>query len=231
MLTLENLQIFNQETITGKYLDLKKQISIFVKEIDNDEIFSKLISELSLEVDANKLIQQGKVKTPTKPGYFVLPNKYEEYIPVIYTIFTDIVNGTCDLRAFILDYFDGEEHVFIDKLFKPFSKFLIANFELIKNEYKGEEKMGDALKVERYAVEVSRIVDEMLAIMEQEKRLHIEVKEDVEYLLNTLLDACKKEDLKYINALIISFSYMVHKVKFLRFYSIELKQKMIDFYL
>lgn len=231
MINVEKLQIYMNELNNGKYLDLRKHISILVNETSDDYVFQSMLNDLSETIDIDKKIQQARVKTPTKPGYFVLPTDYVEYIPVIYTILKDISSGECELASFIKDYFLDDEKNLIEQLMKPFCKFLIANYELIKKEYQGEQEMNDSLKTQSYAVDILKITEEMLAVIDQQKKINQDVKEDAIYILTTLADACKNEDLKYINSLIVAFSYMVNKVKFLKFYSIELKQKMMDFYL
>ena len=227
------------EFVSAKFLSYKKPLINLLESIRADKKIFGLIEYLSKNIDVNKEISKARVKLPTKPGYFVLPKESEIMLPLVYAVIEDICLDRVDGDKFFNDYFIGESELppfrnFANELIVPFKAFFVKNYEYIEldNVDKVEEKeiKEDENSVEDYINMIENLTKDLIAIVEQETRLSEDLQDDAIYLLKTLLSACEKKEIKYINSLIIALNYMSKKIKCLRFYVFDMKQHMYDLY-
>ena len=225
--------------IDAKFLSYKKPLINLLESIRNDKKIFGLIEYLSKNIDVNKEISKARVKLPTKPGYFVLPKESEIMLPLVYAVIEDICLGRVDGDRFLNDYFLGDEELpafrnFANQLVVPFKTFFVKNYEYIElDDVENIEKIEDEKdenSVEDYINIIENLSKDLLEIVKQEVKLNQELKDDAVYLLNTLISACEKKEIKYINSLIIALGYMAKKIKCIRFYVVDMKQHMYDFY-
>lgn len=99
-------------------------------------------------------------------------------------------------------------------------------------EYEEEKNYPEltAERVEGFLEEVKTNAEQILTELPYERKLPEEVREDVEYIVNTIIDNCDSNDLKNTIALITSLDYVVPKSKTLRLYVREMRRILIELY-
>ena len=96
-----------------------------------------------------------------------------------------------------------------------------------------DEKEYTELTEERMAEffdEIASNCNQILAELPYEKRLKESVKDDVEYIAETILYNCQQQDLTNTNALITALDYLSQKSKTIKIYTKEMKNVLASLY-
>ena len=108
------------------------------------------------------------------------------------------------------------------------------NMEEEKMEMQEEIKQDYAeqttLKVEEFLTEIKSICNEILSEINYEKRMQADLKDNIIYLINTIIYNCENNDLTNTVALITAFEYVAKGAKSIKFLTRELKKVLINFY-
>ena len=108
------------------------------------------------------------------------------------------------------------------------------NMEEEKIEKQEEVKQDYAeqttLKVEEFLTEIKSICNEILSEINYEKRMQADLKDNIIYLINTIIYNCENNDLTNTVALITAFEYVAKGAKSIKFLTRELKKVLINFY-
>lgn len=108
------------------------------------------------------------------------------------------------------------------------------NMEEEKMEMQEEIKQDYAeqttLKVEEFLTEIKSICNEILSEINYEKRMQADLKDNIIYLINTIIYNCENNDLTNTVALITAFEYVAKGAKSIKFLTRELKRVLINFY-
>lgn len=236
------------EMINGKFILADIKVGAILKEISASNELQLLIEECLKNFNFNREFSMAKVKTPTKPGYFVLPNEKEVIIPLVFCLLVDIKNGSLDLSQFLVDYFSTEDEngiVGFEKfgrdVIEPFKNAVADCFELPRDilidnntplhEEKDEEEIDENVDINKqsYCDELVRITGEMIKELKVDYKSKQYIVEDAIYVLKTIQDASLNLEIKYINALIVAYRYIEQKLKVKSNWSYEL-YKAIDTY-
>ncbi|MEG1751527.1 MAG: hypothetical protein RR140_00930 [Clostridia bacterium] len=235
------------EMIDGKFILADNKIANILNNIASSKQIFNLLSDCVENFNFSKEFARAKVKSPTKAGTFILPDKKEVLLPLVFCLLVEIENGTLDFRTFLNDFFATEVNGltgysrFSKEVIQPFKlaiqnsvEFASNNLTQQKKENNLEIKQENAFvnsKEEKYVKDVLRVVFEMLSVLDSEgKKINVEVKDDAKYVLGALKFACENKSIKFVNALIISVEYLTMQIKCFRFLSHELKGLMVDFY-
>ena len=74
------------------------------------------------------------------------------------------------------------------------------------------------------------ICRQMLDELKNDKKVKDELRDDVEYLINNMIDCCDVYDLRNVSAYIVAVNYITKSIKSLKFLSLELKYKLTELY-
>lgn len=78
------------------------------------------------------------------------------------------------------------------------------------------------------AIEI--ISRQMIDELKNDKKVKQDLRDDVEYLINNMIDCCNVYDLRNVSAYIVAVSYITKSIKSLKFLSQELKYKLTELY-
>lgn len=250
-LVLEFISSCN-EMINGKFILADNKVSAILKHISASEEIQQLIEACLKNFNFNREFSISKVKTPTKPGYFVLPKEKENIIPLVFCMLIDIKNKSLDFSKFLVDYFSTESEdgktgyaKFGHEVIAPFKNAIADCFELPRdvildgNIHQNDEEEITKKEEKKEEVDVSKqlFCDEILKISTEiinELKLDYKTKEyvleDAIYILKTLQNAAMNVDIQYINALIVSYRYIQSKIKCKSIWTDELYNALDKYY-
>ncbi len=77
---------------------------------------------------------------------------------------------------------------------------------------------------------VHLVCSQMRQELASDPKVKQDLKNDVDYLLNILMECTDKLDIKNVSAYIVAIDYIARPIKSLRFLAQELRQKLIEFY-
>lgn len=105
--------------------------------------------------------------------------------------------------------------------------------EFDEDEQEDEEKNYPEMTadhVESFLNEIKANCQQILSELPYERKLKDDVKDDVEYITDTIIADCDSLDLKNTIALITALDYAVQKTKTLKIYTREMKNVLVNFY-
>lgn len=160
-----NLIASCNELIEGKFILADSKISKILKNITDSKEVYNLLSECMVNFNFEKEFIRAKIKLPTKPGYFKMPEEKYKILPMVFCLLVDIEKRKIDFPQFLRDYFSVENgkisefENFANEVIKPFRNAISDSFELpliidgrgqknsklIKNEESGEENMKELI--------------------------------------------------------------------------------------
>ncbi|MEG1500233.1 MAG: hypothetical protein RR400_04140, partial [Clostridia bacterium] len=124
------------ELIDGKFILADSKINKILKDIaESKEVFN-LLSECMLNFNFDKEFLRAKVKTPTKPGFFKIPDEKYKLLPMVFCLLVDIDSRKLDFPTFLKEYFfipeseDSEFKNFVGDVIKPFRNAISEIFDL-----------------------------------------------------------------------------------------------------
>lgn len=74
------------------------------------------------------------------------------------------------------------------------------------------------------------ICKQMLDELRNDKKVKGELRDDVEYLINNMIDCCDVYDLRNVSAYVVAVNYITKSIKSLKFLALELKHKLTELY-
>lgn len=107
-----------------------------------------------------------------------------------------------------------------------------AENEEYEDEYEEEESYPEmtADRVEAFFEEITSNCEQILSELPYEKRLKEDIKDDAEYIIDTIIHNCEQGDLKNTIALITALDYVLAKSKNVKIYTREMKNVLISLY-
>lgn len=237
------------EMINGKFILADNKINAILKVVSLSDDLQKLIEESFKNFNFNREFSIAKVKTPTKPGYFVLPKEKEIIIPLVFCLLVDIKNGSLDLSQFLVDYFstEGEDGLvgyqkFGKEVVEPFKNAIADCFDVprdilldnntpLHNETEIEEN-DESVETEKqlFCDEILKISTEMIKELKLDYKTKSDIIEDAIYVLKTIQEASLNLDIKYLNALIVAYRHIEQKIKLKSNWSYELYNVLDKYY-
>lgn len=93
-----------------------------------------------------------------------------------------------------------------------------------------QQKSEETIKLEAFFENIKNICNQITCIINQERKIKPEIKDDCEYVIRCIIDNVEKQDINNITALIVAGEYVFGKVKHLRFVAKELREQIISLY-
>lgn len=186
----------------------------------------------------------------------LLPSEPRKIIAFVFSLLSEIDARRLDLQEFVDQYCKADTLAesfgrFNDELIDPFCHYLCdwVNAEhdsedvCIPEECEGEEEEdfcecedcgceseeeGDI--VEEFFEDVSTILTQIRDTIALDSKIKSDRLADINITLNAMFEAIDLQNLKIFNALLISLNNLLHSVKSVRFYHMELGNRVADFY-
>lgn len=194
-------------------------------------------SELS-KYEGTDLEGNSKINLPAEP-YRV--------IAFVFSLLTEIDSRRVDLQEFVHQFFNEENltesfNRFNEELIEPFKNFLCEWVGFKKQKPDDNDTDETVCKCEASEdlqddKDVDNLFDDLAMILNQIKEtvnLDSKIKQDRVDELNITIDALlavlEMKNLKIMNALLISLNYLLMPVKSVRFYNMELQNRLVSFY-
>lgn len=121
---------------------------------------------------------------------------------------------------------------FLEELEEEFEDDDEEEFEEDDDEYEDEKDYPEltAERIEEFFEEIASNCNQILAELPYEKRLKDNIKDDIEYIAETILFNCEQQDLTNTNALITALDYVAQKSKTIKIYTKEMKNVLACLY-
>ena len=237
------------ELSEGKFIFAENIIKKILTNISQSDEIYDLISECMKSFNFDREFNRAKVKMPTKDGYFVMPENRAVVIPLVFCILVDIRDQKINFGEFLTTYFKNEKmseyENFAQVVIAPFKQALLYCFDMenqsgqvhIDDLQKQEEikqqiqqKSEETIKLEMFFTNIKNICNQIISIINQERKIKPEIKDDCEYLVRCIIDNTEKQDINNIAALVVAGEYVFKNVKNLRFVAKELREQIIKLY-
>jgi len=233
------------DLINAKIILADVKISKILKSIMASSDLISVIGETLVNFNFDNEFSKAQVKNEMTTLYFQLPAEKEKIVALVFGILSECDTHQLDLHKFIKDFFvddDGDISKgftnFIYSVVFPFRDALcgMVGFSTKQDKKMEEEKMVEQEQQVDKGV-LNSFFDEVTVILNQIKEsvnLDRKVKQDRRDELNITIDALLQSidlcNLKIMNALMISLNYLLQPIKSVRFYNIELQDRLIRFY-
>lgn len=131
-----NVILSCNELIDGKFILADSKISKILQDITESKEVYNLLSECMANFNFDREFIRAKIKLPTKPGYFKMPDEKYKILPMVFCILVDISKHKIDFQSFLRDYFSSEDgkiseyENFANEIIKPFRNAISDMFEL-----------------------------------------------------------------------------------------------------
>ena len=252
ILDVEKFVVACNDMLSGKFLDLNKRLDKFLtvmtKSEDILELLSTCLEDFDEDLEFEKAFSFDKKTGIAKVS---VPNDDKKKLALSVTVFNDIINDKINANQFLETYFQDKKGTpmqnFLEKIVRPYRDVICKLFELdtdinmddIKRQIETDEliKKAEAKHAEEEQFpyldsllqEVIKTCNQILAILKFEKK-RTDVLDDVEFITNSILQACEKRDLMVINGLVIGLNYASKKFKTIKSFVLDLNSLIYDYY-
>lgn len=259
MSTKEQIQNFVEaceELQRSKIILADAKVSNVIRSIVTSPVLVGIVGETLVGYNfANELENIGK-----KQKGIVLPSEPYRVIAFCFSLLSEVDAGRMDLQEFVDEYFEAESLAesfarFNAEVMTPFRQFLCAWAG--EGASPKSQKSAPQAKVEEVGDEAETIeecdcptcesepidpVDEFFADVEViltqiketiclDSKIKAEKLANLNITLNAMLEVTAMQNFRIFNALLISLNNLLGSVKSVRFYNMELKNRVADFYL
>lgn len=252
ILDVEKFVLECNDMLSGKFLDLRKRLEKFLSVMTKSEDILGLL-ERSLENFDNETEFAKAFSVDKKTGSVkvALPADDMQKLALTVSVFNDIISDKLNANQFLETYFQDKKSTsmqnFMEKVIKPFRDVICKYFEILptltiddvkkkveteKFFKQEEEKRAEEEQfphIDELFAEIVKTCNQILAILKFEKK-RTEVLDDVEFVVNSILQACEKRDLMVVNGLVVGLNYVSKKFKNIKSFVIELNSLIYDYY-
>ncbi len=252
ILDVERFVVACNDLLSGKFLDLNKRLDKFLSVMTQSEdildFLAECLDNFDEEVEFAKAFSVDRKTGVVKVEF---PAEDKKRLALSVTIFNDLINGKLNTNQFLETYFKDKKLTpvqnFLEKVIKPYRDLLCKHFSLDTNitveDIKRQAEQEKVLKKEEEKDKeenlfpnldellsgVVKTTNQILAILKFEKK-RTENLDDLEFVLNSIIQACEKRDLMVINGLVIGLNYVSKKFKNTRHLVEELNNQIYDYY-
>ncbi|MGN1162771.1 MAG: hypothetical protein ACI4T2_02510 [Christensenellales bacterium] len=163
-----NVILSCNELIDGKFILADSKISKILQDITESKEVYNLLSECMANFNFDREFIRAKIKLPTKPGYFKMPDEKYKILPMVFCILVDISKHKIDFQSFLKDYFSSEDgkiseyENFANEVIKPFRNAISDMFELplVIEERVQKIQKNDPLQEHKERIEAQKRMNE-----------------------------------------------------------------------
>ena len=242
------------ELINGRYIFAENLIEKILYNISKTPEVYDLISDCMQNFNFEREFNRAKVKLPTKDGYFVMPESKAIVLPLVFCILVDIRDKKINFHEFVKNYFTSEGvnefENFAQTLIVPFKNAIAYCFDLKQpSKPQDEPNIAESIeeveqpkqenklikeektqKIKDFMARANLICNQMKSELLSDPKVKDDLKNDVEYLLNIMIECTNSLDIKHFSAYTVAIDYIARPIKSLRFLAQELRHILADYY-
>jgi len=252
ILDVEKFVVACNDLLSGKFLDLNKRLDRFLTVMTQSEDVLDLLTECLADFDEDaEFAKAFSLDKKTGATKIEIPSDEKKKIALTVTIFNNLTNDKLNTNQFLETYFQDKKLTpmqnFLEKIVRPYRDLICKFFGLSTNitvedvkrqieeekvlKKEEEKKQEKELfpKLDQLLSGVVNTTNQILALLKFEKK-RTENLDDLEFILNSILEACEKRELMVINGLVIGLNYVSKKFKNVRHLVEELNNQIYDYY-
>ena len=234
------------ELRSAKIIIADAKVSKILRSVINCSPLLEIIGEALVGFNYQQELSKATDKTITSGSRIILPSEPYKVIALVFTILNEIDAKNLDLQEFVAENFPQESlidsfRLFANSLIIPFRDYL-CQWVGFKEAPKQEEVLPTEEIIEECEVEATQdptdlFFEDVVMILNQIKetiKLDTKIKKDrldeLNITINALIEVCDMRNFKIFNALLISLNNLISPVKSVRFYNMELQNRIAKFY-
>lgn len=252
ILDVEKFVVACNDMLTGKFLDLNKRLDKFLTVMTKSEDILDLLAGCLEDFDEDAEFEKAfSVDKKSGVAKVVIPSEDKKKLALSVTIFNDIINEKINANQFLETFFQDKKTTpmqnFLEKIVKPYRDIICKLFELdtnitlddIKRQVETEEmiKQDEQKKAEEeqfphldeLLAEIVKTSNQILAMLKFEKK-RTDSLDDIEFVMNSIIEACSRRDLMVVNGLVIGLNYIAKKFKNIKTFVEDLNSLIYDYY-
>jgi len=252
ILDVERFVVACNDILSGKFLDLNKRLDKFLSVMTQSEDIFDLLTECLNDFDEDaEFAKAFSVDKKTGAVKIDLPSDDKKKLALSVTIFNNLINDKLNTNQFLETYFQDRKltpmQCFLEKIVRPYRDLICKMFALdtsitvedikrhieeekvLKKEEEKQEEENLFPKLDELIASVVNTTNQILALLKFEKK-RTENLDDLEFILNSIVEACAKRDLMVINGLVIGLNYVSKKFKNVRHLVEDLNNQIYDYY-
>lgn len=252
ILDVEKFVVACNDMLSGKFLDLNKRLDKFLSVMTNSEDIIDLLADALEDFDDEvEFAKAFSVDKKTGSATVSIPTNETKRLALSAMIFNGIINNQINANQFLETYFQDKQlspmQCFLEKIIRPYRDIICKTFELdtditvedIKRQIeaekylqKQEEKHAEEAQfphLDELLADLVKTSNQILAILKFEKK-RTDALDDLEFVVNSIIQACEKRDLMVINGLVIGLNYVSKKFKNTRHLVSDLNVSIYDYY-
>ena len=252
ILDVERFVVACNDLLSGKFLDLNKRLDKFLSVMAQSEDIFDLLSECLKDFDEDVEFSKAFfVDKKTGAIKIEIPADEKKNLALSVTIRSNLVSDKLNTNQFLETFFKDKKltpmQSFLEKIVRPYRDIICKHFaldtnitvedikrqieeeKLLKKEEEKHEEETLFPRLDELLVGVVGTTNQILALLKFEKK-RTENLDDVEFILNSIVEACQKRDLMVINGLVIGLNYASKKYKNVRHLVDALNDQIYDYY-
>ncbi len=252
ILDVEKFILACNDLLSGKFLDLNKKLDRFLSVMTKSEDILSLLEDclenFDVDLEFDKAFSVDKKTGSVKVS---IPSDDKKRLAFSVSIFNDIISDKLNPNQFLETFFQDKKLTpmqnFLEKIIRPYRdticKFFGVSTDITVEDIARQieqDKIWQEQEVKRAEDEqfphlddlLSEIVktsNQILALLKFEKK-RTDALDDVEFVTNSIIQACEKRDLMVINGLVIGLNYISKKFKNIRHLVTDLNDLILDYY-
>jgi len=233
------------ELIGGKFILFDGKANKLLKNIASSEAMYGIFAKYLVDYDFASTLKLAEEYKKIQ-GRFYIPDGNNEILAFVFCLILEVNNGKINLQNFINNNFyspNGYNYSYLNfarELLKPFKLALMQ--ELGVEESDGDNTAEEQMEMENIDVmdnasdkkvlfaNLLFAINELHAKVSNDKKIRQDIKDEEYIVMLGLIEAVKLENIRVINALIISLEYVLGKQKTVRDEYTEVKNCMIQIY-
>ena len=252
ILDVERFVVACNDILSGKFLDLNKRLDKFLSVMTQSEDIFDLLGECLSDFDEDEEFAKAfSLDKKTGATKINIPSDDKKKLALSVTIFNNMINDKLNTNQFLETFFQDKKLTptqnFLEKIVRPYRDLICKTFSLatdisledIKKQLeaekllrKEEEKKVEEEqfpKLDELLSRVTNTTNQILALLKFEKK-RTDNLDDMEFILNSIIDACGKRELMVVNGLVIGLNYVSKKFKNVRHLVEDLNNQIYDYY-
>lgn len=252
ILDVERFVVACNDLLSGKFLDLNKRLDKFLSVMAQSEDIFDLLEECLKDFDEDVEFSKAFfVDKKTGAIKIEIPADEKKKLALSVTIFNNLISDKLNTNQFLETFFKDKKLTpmqnFLEKVVRPYRDIICKHFaldtnitvedikrqieeeKLLKKEEEKNEEETLFPRLDELLVGVVGTTNQILALLKFEKK-RTENLDDVEFILNSIVEACQKRDLMVINGLVIGLNYASKKYKNVRHLVDALNDQIYDYY-
>ncbi len=165
-------------------------------------------------------------------------------IALAFSLLSEIDAKKIDLQEFIDDFYAEETladsfNRFNKEIVEPFENYLLnwvgasnlqAEEDVVEEENEILIKRKEKYTMEQLFEDLGIIFNQIRETIALDRKIKQDRIDEINITINALVESMKLKNLKIMNALVISLNYLVEPIKSVKYYNMELQNRMAEFY-